>query len=512
MADGSLNIKSKRPKIAFTGEEYGYGYQAVARFARSYQDGRPQRLPDGGAADRQPIDNQGFDLTRPDRQPLFTKEQALVALRNKKADVAIVPFHAPFSGYDVETLSTMSNLLTLIGVDQISATDRLCLAVYEPQLLDIVQSAHPGSGLSTLLREQRSRWHSNENRRFTDPFAPGGEQSQQFTAGIKVDASAQYMLRERIDTVFAGPEAARRCKTKLDSLRGAGLEVSETLKSMEPHREMARLARGTLNNSRQTNTFFDPRDGKTHMVSSMSAEAANNKLYGVIMPFEVASRSSDFVIIDDDVEDTDPDDPALQTSFMVVRSIMDETLLDEKLSLTKARTKYWSKRLRAVYEDNTCEGVRVLIRFRRSGKASPTGDVEDALKSKGIRYVTVKLGDESSNDAAGPIMFDIEFDEKHLTKKTLKAVLKPAFTRWKTRGAHVLAAMPMREARLPKSGKRRWFVEGAISYYAQSLNALWISHRIKGTAALTMLGTVGFAYFFPTQFASAVAFVASLLG
>ncbi|MEO0397920.1 MAG: hypothetical protein AAF224_00695 [Pseudomonadota bacterium] len=517
MADGAAFSKTRRPRIAFTGEEFGFGYQAVSGFAGRYANLGDRRLSDGGfSAINDKIDNSGFDLTKPERQPLYTKEQALVAVRNKTADLAVVPFYAPHTGYDLETLTTLSSLLTLLAVEQVDATDRLCLAVYEPQMLDLVQSAHPGSGLSTLLKDKRSRWHSNDSRRFADPFTPGGEQGQQFTAGLQLDASTQYMLRERIDMVFAGPEAARRCKTKLDALRGAGLEIRETLNSVEPHREMARLARGTLNNSRQTNTFFDPRDGKTHVVSSMSADNPNSKLYGVVMPFEIASRSSDFVIIDDDVEDANPDDPALKTRFFVVRNVPDVTIMDDRLALTEERAGHWTKRLKAVLDDNKSNGVRVMLRFNRAGAAAATSDVEEILRSSGVRYSMVKIGEDSGKDTPAPVVLDIEFDEAHfdgsfLSPSVVKTALKNAFARWKKRQVTVIAAMPFDEPQLAETRARRLLSDGVGGYLAGMIEAIAVRHGVTlGLLLGAGLGILG--YQSRAAIATALAPIARLFG
>ena len=108
-------------------------------------------------------------------------------------------------------------------------------------------------------------------------------QPESYREGLAIDQSAQLLLRDRLDVVFDGPEAARRCKSKLDGLRAAGIELAETPQTIEPHRELARRARASLNGNRQVNTFFDPRSGEAHYVSSMSGEAHHQtRLYGVV--------------------------------------------------------------------------------------------------------------------------------------------------------------------------------------------------------------------------------------
>jgi len=308
--DDKSDRKKKRPKIAFTGEEFGFGYQAVNVLAERT---RVNGLADGGRwavsgrteREFQHAALKSIDLTDAQRQPLRSKEQSLMAVKSHTADLAVVPFYSPYSGYDFETLRALASLFTLIGVEQIEATDQLCLAVYEPQVLDLIQSAHPGSGLSTLLKKTRDSW-GTYNVRSDKSYPDFADADEQYRAGLKIDQAGQMMLRDRIDMVFAGSEAARRCKSKLDGLRAAGVEISETLRSIEPHREMARLARNTLDRNRQVNTFFDPREGKAHYVSTMSSEAQDAKLYGVVLPFQVAMMSPDFTIIDPEIEDSEP--------------------------------------------------------------------------------------------------------------------------------------------------------------------------------------------------------------
>ncbi|MEQ8749680.1 MAG: hypothetical protein RIC52_07890 [Amphiplicatus sp.] len=351
MADGSSTpAKKNAPRIAYSGEEFGFGYEAAEQFVASAQ--RRGWVNDGGATYQkldQEFRSEGqrarkeHDFTTTQRLPLRAKEQALLAVKMGTADYAVVPFYSPYFGYDYETLRALSTQFGLLAVEQYEAYDKLCLAVYEPQVLDLVQSAHPGSGLSSLLKKDRRLWNDYSVRPDTR-YPSVHDSGEQFRAGLEIDRSAQLMLRDRIDMVFCGPDAARRCKSRLDGLRAAGVEVTETLRSLEPHREMARLARATLNPNRQTNTFYDPRDGKTHFVSTMNAEPQTAKLYGVILPFQIAMMAQDFTIIDDDLEDAE----TAKTRFFVVKSSLDKSLLEDALKTTDAKTRYWMNRLRTV--------------------------------------------------------------------------------------------------------------------------------------------------------------------
>lgn len=339
----------KRPKIAFTGEEYGFGYQATEHFLKRARD--RGTVDDGGAArsmartEREydaASKNNRFDYRAEIPQPLRTKEQALMAVKSKTADFALVPFYSPYAGYDFETLRALSNLFTTMGVEQVEATDNLCLAVHESQLYDLIQSSHPGTGFSALQRRMRKSWGRVDS---SSGNMPGDDyEAEMPRAGLPIDMADQKLIRDRIDTVFAGPEAARRCKSKLDGLRAIGLEVQETPQMIEPHRELAKMARSTANTERQTNTFFDPVTGETRFFSSLGANSQTGNLFGMVLPYEVAMRSSDYLIIDHNFDDA----PPAKTRFMVVENNPDHSLYEDKYRTTDARTSYWVNRLQAV--------------------------------------------------------------------------------------------------------------------------------------------------------------------
>lgn len=353
VADARKTRKSaagkKRPRIAFTGEEFGFGYQATGSFLD--RAARRGTVGDGGlrgltARTEREYDeaspNSKFDYTAGVTQPLRTKEQALMAVKQNTADFALVPFYNPYSGYDYESLRALGSLVTLLGVEQVEATDNLCLAVHESQLYDLIQSAHPGTGFSALQRRFRKSWGTVDSGSGNGPGATYDAEMPR--AGLPIDMADQKLIRDRIDVVFAGPDAARRCKSKLDGMRSIGVEVREIPQMVEPHRELAKLARSTANTSRQTNTFFDPISGETRFFSSLGAEAQGGKLFAMVLPYEVAMRSSDYVIVDHNVDDA----PADKTRFMVVENNPDHTLMEDAYRTTDARTRYWIRRLAAL--------------------------------------------------------------------------------------------------------------------------------------------------------------------
>lgn len=475
----------ERPRVAFTGEEFGYGYQAAESFAAR---GRERPVYDAGLgvakarteqefrlyADRYiGGENQKFDFNKTTWQPLRTKEQSLLAVKQHTADFAVVPFYHPYFGYDFETLRALGSLIFLLGVEQIDATDQLCLAVHESQLYDIIQSAHPGTGFSALQRRFRKSWGVVDAGSGNAPTVRMDAEMPR--AGLPIDMSDQKLIRDRIDVVFAGPEAARRCKSKLDGLRAVGVDVQETAAMIEPHRELARRARSTINSTRQTNTFFDPISGETRFFSSLGAEAQGTRLFGMVLPYEVAMRSSDYVIVDHNYDDG----PAAKTRFMVVEANPDHTLAEDAYRTTDAKTRYWYQRLSAVslahasletrgmkllggiglaigaafivlglaglagYEGVAAasaksslaialagagvaaisaiftrvqggakQGVRVMFRFLRNSTAAAIGDVENYLRNHGVRHAVVRTDEDSEGHEPAPIILDVEFEPK----------------------------------------------------------------------------------------------------
>ena len=348
-AETSKPSDKPRPRIAFTGEEWGFGYQATGKFLRRARV--TGTVPDAGllaASGRlerefdEASKNNRFDYNHAVTQPLRTKEQSLMAVKQNTADFAIVPFYNPYSGYDYETLRAITSLFSVRAIEQVEATDDLCLAVHESQLYDLIQSAHPGTGFSNLQRRLRVSFGPADTGSGNSPGATVEAEAPR--AGLPIDMADQKLIRDRIDVVFAGPEASRRCKSKLDGLRAIGVDVQEIAQMVEPHRELARLARETTNSARQTNTFFDPVNGDTRVFSTLGAESQKSKLFAMVLPYEVAMRSSDYVIIDHDFDDEAP----AKTRFMVVENNPDISLYEDKYRTTDARTDYWMKRLRAV--------------------------------------------------------------------------------------------------------------------------------------------------------------------
>ncbi|NWG91348.1 MAG: hypothetical protein HXY21_02415, partial [Parvularculaceae bacterium] len=78
--------------------------------------------------------------------------------------------------------------------------------------------------------------------------------------------------------------------------------------------------------------------------SSLGAEAQGGKLFGMVLPYEVAMRSSDYVIVDHNYDDG----AVAKTRFMVVEANPDHTLIEDAYRTTDQKTRYWYRRLSAL--------------------------------------------------------------------------------------------------------------------------------------------------------------------
>jgi len=544
MADGSHGGQKQRVRVAYSGEERGFGAGAVDEFLQKAQtfgvsDGgtdavsgaRPQELDKNRAM-------RSYEFGHPTRQPLRTKEQAMMAVKAHTADYAIVPFYHPHYGYDFETLRALASQITLFGVEQIVSETEYVLAAYEPQVLDFVQSSHPGSTLSLLMRGAgRHLWS-----RSGDPGADVTSGVPKLPDGGKMLFDPQQaMLRDRVDVVFASPVAARACKSKLDGLKQAGVVVEETLESIEPHRDFARRVRDVLDHTRQTSTTFDFTSGESRLQSVMpNTQAQSRKLYSVVIPREIAN-GPEYFIIDDKFADADP----AKTRFMAVEYSPDLTLFEDAYRTTDAKTRYWMRRLRNVAHDDAratrsasvefapdpvgalialagllfaavgfaglagwrgipfisgtpeivaladaaalalgagmtllgfgrflkgsaptkdTAGIRVLLAIQRSGTAAAIADVENFLRNFGVRHQVVRSDEDSEHNSPSATVLDVEFmgDDlfwspgRRLRGSVLNGALKKTFSRWKSRGVLVLAAMPFDKPQMPAHKARHW--------------------------------------------------------
>ena len=519
--------KKRPPRVAFAGEEYGFGYLATEGFVKAARERFKNRIYpviDGGvtASKRYSLDQDNLNLRAEDdfdfeatehRLPLRSKEQALMAVKAGTADYAVVPFYDPNFGYDYETFRALGNLVGLMGVEQYHAGDNMCLAVHESQVLELAQSAHPGSALSTVLKHDRRAWGDHEKTRFERNLDVNG-QGEAYRAGLSIDHSTQMALRDRLEMVFSSPEAMRRCKSKLDGLRAIGVELSETPKSIEPHRELARRARSSLNTSRQINTFFDPRSGEAHYVSSMTGESQQRtQLFGVVLPFTVAMMSTDYVIIDPDFDDN----PVLDSRFLVVHRNPDVSRFEDAYRTTDAKTRYWRKRVYDVMDkaknadrlkpkDQETKGVRIILKFNKTNDSATTADVENFLRNYGVPFNVIRLDEDSESDKPAPVALDIEFSESHgdfhrfkypfrrnIEGSVVTGALKKSFQRWKNRGVQVLAVMPYSTSQLPRQ-QPRWWGKAIIAQQKDFWETMFIrfSRLLFPPLAFALIGLIAY--------------------
>lgn len=460
MANESESSRTKfAPRIAFSGEEYGFGYKAAEKFIQS------NALRSGASRHRLGDDKEGprADWTKAQRQPLRTKEQSLLAVKTGRAHTALVPLHAPYSGYDLETLRTLASLPGLLAYQTVAGDDKLCLAVHESQVLELVQSSHPTSALSTLLNSHRRSW----DERMDDPGNTGSPIDgalPRFSAGLKIDTAAQLMLRDRIDSVYANLDARSRCQTKINGLKSAGVDFVDTPNAAEPHRIISREVRSTLNPNRQTQTVFDPRSGAT-MSSVATAEPQTSQLYGVILPFEIANMSHDYIIVDPDMDDSDPK----PTSFIAVKSYSSKTLVESMTGSSGARANAWMKEFKKIREDNDrvfdgqhdreTEGLRVLLKIDAAGAAECLGDLAVYLQKNKVRHSIIMNGDDTGAHRKAAHFVDIEFTNENFESQGVlfwqssvaRVAMEKAFSNhWKARGVQVLGAMPIAEFQHPE--------------------------------------------------------------
>lgn len=513
-----------RFKVAFSGEEYGFGYRAVLEYGKVSKERYDRRIPDaGGHGVRRGVLPSKFDFETAERQPLRTRELALTALTTEKADFALVPFYTPDRGYDTETLLTISKLFSPMAVDQVAAGDSFCLAVYESQVLELAQSSHPGSAMARLLTGQTRPWAVSLDPGVQWSGGRGLSRHEydrvvrdQVDVRVKNDTEAQLVLKERISAVFAGPEATRRCKAKLDGLRAAGVNVEETLQWIEPQREMARRVRETLDSDRQTQTFTDLTTGRPMLTSFMSARAQTQPLYGVVLPLEVALNSPEFIVVDPNFDDAS----TVKTRFLVCEKNYDHTLFEDKYKFAMQRVPVWKDRLyktasrfgglniarinpflygrlaleflllqsrdafgKAHNLDDVFESqgdhrdaamekasVRVLVQIDHGRKGvESVGRLETYLRYYGVRYATVRMGDDVTDlgprRGPAPMILDIEFDRRDFLfhpkiGSVVDGFLWEAFNISRFGMPRFLAAMPAREHQLADVAQRRWWNEG----------------------------------------------------
>jgi len=255
-------------------------------------------------------------------------------------------------------------------------------------------------------------------------------------------------------------------------------------------------------------------------VSSISGEShSKTQLYGVVLPFNVAMMSSDYVIVDPDMDDSESE----KTRFFVVHKNPDHSLFEDAYRTTDAKTRYWERRLKSIArraqddsyalgdEKGKIKGVRVMLRFLRDKNAASTGDIENYLRNFGVPFNIVRIDEDSGADGPAPIIVDVEFSFAHgdfgyypFTRRFRGAVvngfLKKSFARWKNRGVLVLAAVPFEEPQMPRHKARRWWKEAFVARQRDFVETMFIRFsRVLFIYVLPLAVVAGLLFFIATK-------------
>lgn len=222
-----------------------------------------------------------------------------------------------------------------------------------------------------------------------------------------------------------------------------------------------------------------------------------------IMPTHLAQSSSRHVILKDNIQER-----PREKWVLVFQRAKDETVRLDKYKTTDARTRYFYRRLKkAALERQTALGAGVILRFKRDAHAAAIGDIESYLRNYGVRYDILDLPIRDYGGVAPPRYLDIEFEARDLLydpRRRLRGAvangaLKLAFSRWKSRGVHVVGAMPLEDFRMPERVSRRWWKEGGADAIQSFAHTMFIrgSRLVFWTLMLLcVLGVVAFCFWF----------------
>jgi hypothetical protein len=227
------------------------------------------------------------------------------------------------------------------------------------------------------------------------------------------------------------------------------------------------------------------------------------RLYGVILPFQVAMMSSEYVIVDPDMDDSE----VIKSRFFVVHQNQDKSKIEDAYRTTDAKTRYWETRLRNVAWQSNAKtgGVRIMLRMLRSDTAASVGDLENYLRNYGVRHNVVRIDEDSESNKPAAVLVDIEFSNtdgdfkwrpfsRRLRGSVVNGALKNAFQRWKNRGVLVLAAAPYDEPQMPQQKPRRWWFEALIAQQKDFWETMFIrfSRLLFPPMALGIIGLIAY--------------------
>ena len=271
--------------------------------------------------------------------------------------------------------------------------------------------------------------------------------------------------------ILGAQETERRCASALKGFAAQGAVISIV---GEARIANALLARGT---------------------ALPEGDATSSRLRAVIMPTRLAEMNSRYVILEDNIQER-----ADERWMLVFQRARDETVRLDKYKTTDARTRYFYRRLKAVMaEKRAPAGAGVILRFRRDGDAASIGDVESYLRNYGVRYEVLDLPVRDGHGGPPPRYLDIEFEAEDLTYNPFRRLrgavangaMKLAFSRWKSRGAQVVGAMPLDAFRMPAPTPRRWWKEGGDAAVQSFGDTMFIRFSRLLFYAIATLGFIG---------------------
>ena len=317
--------------------------------------------------------------------PRLEIERALGELFAQHAAKAVVPAENTLTGYNTDTYNYLLNFdAEITGEAWVSLHH--CLAVPESQLRDLVQSGFPG--------------------------AKGFRGAE----GRQLPAHDQALYRDRIDAVFVPRGSERLCRHNLQNLGVAHRLISE---DMPASKEVLREARLSLDPNRITK-LSESADGSIETQSTAKA-SQNKSLFGVILPYDVARRSDEFVIVQDQMDD----DPNNATRYYVVERKNNNGERDKEGPRGKP-AEIVRKRIREILERPAHVAARMIVKLDTRGDAQTPdiGDITKALRTHNIPFTPIYL---HTRPHELPVILEIEWTEERVNKAAAGVVLGAIF-------------------------------------------------------------------------------------
>ena len=294
-----------------------------------------------------------------------------------------------------------------------------------------------------------------------------------------------YCLAAMADDIpTADPQSPPPAITELIVSREAGASIENKLAGLAAHGAAI--------------STVDTAQSASRMLVQGNAGATPG-IRAAIIPQSAASRNSRFTILKENINAR----PKRQW-FLALQRARDETVYFDKYKTTRARARYFCRRLQQIGAANpeAC-GVGLILRFKRDGDAAATADIERFLRAHGVRYEVMDLPPRNLSDAPQPRIMEIEFDRadfefglRRLTSGAVAAdAMRIAFSKWKSRGVQLIGVMPVTTFRLPARAPRRWWREGAGAGVRSFGHTMFVRFSRLLIYALAILALAGAALF-----------------